>query len=82
MPTYAMIVVVEADNPVMAHDTVADTAMRPAGACQFVGDPWEVAPSNQYPDHEPEGGPRGPIYEREFDTLSCIDQHPDREPAR
>lgn len=67
MPTYAMIVVVEADGPVTAHQE-ASLEQNGDGRTEFlfVGTPWEVKPLGA--DDRWEG---------DFGTLEAIDQHPD-----
>jgi hypothetical protein len=72
MPAYAMVVVVEgvsADHAGSILDKHLDEIDVPQAL--FVGEPWEVQPLNS-------GGGWMPRDEREFDTISCIDQHPER----
>jgi hypothetical protein len=64
MPTYAMVVVVEADAPEDAHLALGEGAWY----AKFVGEPWEVEPVR-----------RGPVAGIQYDTVSCIDQHPQHE---
>ena len=78
MPYYAITVVVEAPDETSAYDFATQGAMQAEGKTLFVGEPWKVQPINEYPDHEIEGGPPGPVFEPEFGSLECFDQHPER----
>lgn len=67
---YAMVVIIESDDPTEANDLVGaaiDTSDIPDGTVYFVsGTPWEVRPIDS--DDDPQ-----------FDTVSAIAQRPEDE---
>lgn len=68
VPYYAIVVVIEAEDAAMAN-AAADPTHPEVCEIVFCGEPWEVravAPDVAERD------------EPEFDTLSCVDQHPER----
>jgi hypothetical protein len=73
MAYYAMVVVIDALDAEHAREC-ADPENPNLAEVVFVGEPWQAQPVNAYPDHEIEGGPRGPIFEPEFDTGSLVHQ--------
>lgn len=62
MPAYAMVVVVEAPDPGEAQRRQGAPGKQ--ASVLFVGEPWKVGPLSVDPD--------------EFDTMYCIEQHPER----
>ena len=85
MSTYAIVIVVAAPDAAAARDTVTMRG-RHADELVFVGEPWKVKPANAGALNADDllartGDERlRTVAESspEFDTLACLDQHPER----